>query len=158
MIVSYKNPDGGVEQVDTDELSAKESADVEFVTELEWSQVETALQAQKPTAMRAILWVFRRRQSPGLRFSEFDVPGWKRRLEAKLGREEVRDLVAALRASEPEGSDDFTEMVEHLLTLADDKADVEWALAETGKAPEPEAEPEPINGLELARTSAGTAG
>lgn len=156
MIVTHKNPDGSVEQVDTDELSAKESADIEFVTELEWDGVEASLKAQKPTAMRAILWAFRRRQTPGLRFSDFDVPGWKRRLEARLNQAEVRELVETLRATEDEGSDNFAEMLGHFRVLAHDKDDVDRALAGAGKDPEPE--PEPINALELARTSAGTAG
>ncbi|MEV0779173.1 hypothetical protein [Streptomyces sp. NPDC050428] len=132
--MTYKSPEGGAEQVDTDDLSAKESADIETVTELEWTEVEDALRRQKPTAMRAVLWIFRRRQTPGLLFSQCDVPGWKRRLSAKLNTEEVHDWIETLRTTHDEASDEFADLMVHVRTAAHDEADVDKALAESGKA------------------------
>lgn len=148
MIVSYKREDDSVERVSTDDLSAIESAAIESATGMEWDSVEQALKGQKPTAMRAVLWVFRKRQAPTLRFGEFDVPGWKRRLTVRLEREEILDLVEALRADQDSTEEQFDLMTGYLRTMADTPADVDWALAETAPkadpadaAPEPEPEP-----------------
>lgn len=130
MIVSYRQEDGTVEEVSTDDLTAIESAAIESVTGQEWGEVENALRTQAPTAMRAVLWVFRKRQQPTLRFSEFDVAGWRRRLKARLEYEEILDLVEGLRRenSEPEH---FDEMLHHMRALAHDTADVDKAVTET---------------------------
>ncbi|MEV8354620.1 hypothetical protein ACFVTT_38680 [Streptomyces niveus] len=134
MIVSYKSPEGGAEEVETDDLSAKESADIESVTELEWTEVEDALRRQKPTAMRAVLWIFRRRATPGLLFSQCDVSGWKRRLSAKMNTDETRDWIDALRADYGEASEKFAELLVAVRTAAHESVDVDKVLAE-GKAP-----------------------
>lgn len=136
MIVSYKRDDGTTEEVSTDDLSAIESATIESATDLEWDDVERALKSQRPTAMRAVLWVFRKRGEPTLRFSAFDVPGWKRRLKARLEREEILDLVEALREEKDPSDERFESMLGYLRTLAHEPADVDWAVAETApKAP-----------------------
>ncbi|WP_405794120.1 hypothetical protein [Streptomyces sp. NBC_01506] len=137
MIVSYKSPEGGAEQVETDDLSAKESADIEVVTELEWTDVEDALRRQKPTAMRAVLWIFRRRATPGLLFSQCDVPGWKRRLTAKMNTDETRDWIDALRTSHGEDSEEFADLMSAVRIAAHESVDVDKALAKPGKAPAP---------------------
>lgn len=131
MIVSYKRDDGTVEEVSTDDLSAIESAAIESATDLEWDDVESALKGQRPTAMRAVLWVFRKRAEPTLRFSAFDVPGWKRRLKVSLGREEILDLMEALRDDKDTSDEKFEEMIGYMRTMAHDPADVDWAVAET---------------------------
>lgn len=140
MIITYTHEDGTVEEVDTEALSAIESAAVESATGLDWSEIETALQNETPTAMRAVLWTFRKRQQPTLRFKEFDVPGWRRRLKVSRGREEVLELVEKIRKSDDAAQDEdaFDQMVDYLRTLAHDPDDVDWALAETapkGQAP-----------------------
>lgn len=130
MIVSYRHDDGTVEEVSTDDLSAVESAAIESVTGQEWGDVENALRTQAPTAMRAVLWVFRKRQQPTLRFSEFDVAGWRRRLKSRLEYEEILDLVEGLRR-ENASDEHFDEMLTHMRTLAHDVVDVDKAVAET---------------------------
>lgn len=132
MIVAYTHEDGTVQEVSTDDLSAKESADIESVTELEWDDVERSLKGGKPTAMRAVLWVVERRTKPSLLFSQFDVPGWKRRLKASLERSDILDLVETLRSTTDPSEEGFEQMLGYLRTLAHDPADVEWAMGETG--------------------------
>lgn len=133
MIVSYKHEDGTLEEVSSDDLSAIESAAIESATGLEWDDVERALKSQNPTAMRAVLWAFRKRGEPTLRFSAFDVAGWKRRLKARLEREEILDLVETLRKDKDKDTSDesFEEMLGYMRNLAHDPADVDWAVAET---------------------------
>lgn len=130
MIVSYRHEDGTLEEVSTDDLSAVESAAIESVTGQEWSDVELGLRSQAPTPMRAVLWCFRKRQQPTLRFSDFDVAGWRRRLKARVAYEELLDMCEGLRQQNP--SDEyFEEMVGHMRRLAYDVTDVDKALTET---------------------------
>lgn len=131
MLITYTQDDGSVEAVSTDDLSAVEAAAIESCTGLEWSEVDAALRTQSPTAMRAILWAFRKRSAPTLRFSEFDVPKWRRRLKARLEYEEILDLVTALRRDQADEGE-FASMLGHLRLLAHEPADVDKAVTETG--------------------------
>jgi hypothetical protein len=130
VIISYRQDDDTVETVSTDDLSAVEAAAIESCTGMEWAQVDEALRTQSPTAMRAVLWAFRKRQQPTLRFSEFDVPQWRRRLKARLEYEEILDVVEKLRR-DGVSDDVFDTYLGHVRTLAHDQADVEKAVTET---------------------------
>ena len=149
MIVSYRHEDGTVDEVSTDDLSAIESSVIESATGMEWDDVDTALRSQAPTAMRAILWAFRKRQQPTLRFSDFDLPGWKRRTKARLEYAEILDMVEALLKAQ-ESDETVERMTGFMKALAHQPADVDKAFGELApKAPAPAppapaaAEPEP---------------
>jgi hypothetical protein len=130
VIVSYRQEDGTVEEVSTDDLSAIESSVIESATGMDWDDVDTALRQQAPTAMRAVLWAFRKRQQPTLRFSDFDLPGWKRRTKARLEYAEILDMVEALLKN-PESTDEVVEtMSGYMRTLAHDSDDVDKAFSE----------------------------
>ena len=131
MIISYRQDDDTVETVSSEDLSAVESAAIESVTGKDWSDIDSALRAQDPTAMRAILWAFRKRSQPTLRFSEFDVPRWRRRLKARLEYEEILDLVEALRRDAAD-DEEFEGLLRHMRALAHRPDDVDKAVAETG--------------------------
>ncbi|MCX4576524.1 hypothetical protein OHB41_25795 [Streptomyces sp. NBC_01571] len=160
MIVSYRQEDGTVEEVSTDDLSAIESSVIESATGLDWDDVDTALRHQAPTAMRAVLWVFRKRQQPTLRFSEFDLPGWKRRTKAQLEYAEIFDMVEALMKN-PEMTDELVEgMTKHMRVMAYDPADVDRAFDEAAPkaqaaATPPEPAPSPDAASETSSTSTG---
>ncbi|MGW0795193.1 hypothetical protein [Streptomyces sp. NPDC002692] len=143
MIVSYRRDDGTLDEVSTDDLSAIESSVIESATGLDWDEVDTALRHQAPTAMRAVLWVFRKRQQPTLRFSEFDLPGWKRRTKAQLEYAEIFDMVEALKKNAAD--DEAVErMTGFMRVMAHDQGDVERAFAELApKAPDTATPPEP---------------
>lgn len=136
MIVSYRHEDGTVDEVSTDDLSAIESSVIESATGMEWDDVDSALRQQAPTAMRAVLWVFRKRQQPTLKFSEFDLAGWKRRTKARMEYPEILDMVEAL-VKNPESTDEVVErMSGYMRTMAHDPADVDKAFEEMApKAP-----------------------
>jgi hypothetical protein len=162
VIVSYRHDDGTVEEVSTDDLSAIESSVIESATGLDWDDVDSALRQQQPTAMRAVLWVFRKRQQPTLRFTDFDLPGWKRRTKARLEYPEILDMAEALLKS-PESTDEAVErMTGFMRVMAHDEADVDKALEElapkgqgiaTSPAPAPEASPDAAS--ETSSTSTG---
>ncbi|MEU7400707.1 hypothetical protein [Streptomyces sp. NPDC044948] len=127
MIVSFAHDDR-VEEYSTQDMATIESAEVERVTSLEWDDVETALKAQKPAAMSAIIWVFRRRQEAGLKFDGFSLPQWKRRLKARLEREEILDLLEGVR--ENVGEEHVDEAARQCRILAHKPDDVDSVLAE----------------------------
>ncbi|MGW1546609.1 hypothetical protein [Streptomyces sp. NPDC002346] len=136
MIVSYTQTDGSVERVSTDDLSALESAAIEEVMgDTPWRFIEDKLRGQDPTAMRAVLWAFRRRTDPDLKFAEFDVPGWRRRLAARIERSEIDEVLTNLMAEALASSEDsaIDAVVPHLRKLAQDRADVDAALTALGK-------------------------
>ncbi|MEV4974451.1 hypothetical protein [Streptomyces scopuliridis] len=136
MIITYTHADGTVEQVSTEELSAIESADIEEVMGgTLWREVEDRLRAQDPTAMRAVLWAVRKRAETGLKFSTFDVPGWRRRLTARLERSEIDDVLTNILAEALAANEDaaIDSMLPHLRKLAHDRADIDAALDSLGK-------------------------
>ncbi|MFF9248800.1 hypothetical protein [Streptomyces globisporus] len=136
MIITYTQADDTVERVSTNDLSAIESADIEAVMGgTAWRAVEDQLRSQDPTAMRAVLWAFRKRTEPDLKFSDVDVPGWRRRLKARIEREEIDDVLENLMAEALAASEDSTieAMLPHLRKLAEDRDDIEAALNALGK-------------------------
>lgn len=136
MIVSYRQDDGTSQRVDLDDLSAIEAAGIESVMDgIPWHGVERLLRGQDPTAMRAVLWAVRRRSEPGLDFATFDVPGFRRRLTARIDRAEIDDFLQNLMSEALAASEDsaIDEWVPQLRSLADDPADVDAALDALGK-------------------------
>jgi hypothetical protein len=137
VIVSYTQDDGTVERVSTDDLSAIEAAAIEeAMDDTPWRAIEDRLRGQDPTAMRAVLWAARRRETKDLRFSEFDLPGWRRRLRCRIERADIDEVLTNLmREALAGGSEDsgIDAVTPHLRKLADDPADVDAALDALGK-------------------------
>ncbi|WP_062207988.1 hypothetical protein [Streptomyces sp. NBRC 109706] len=128
MILIYEPADQPAERYDLDDLGAIEAEAIERVTGKTWAEVEQALQQQSPTALRACLWVWHKRKTPSLRFSDFDVPGWRKRLKARMSTGEVAETVAAVQREYPEDTPDFAQALRELRFLAEDPADVQAAL------------------------------
>ncbi|MEU2992592.1 hypothetical protein ABZ772_19890 [Streptomyces griseoincarnatus] len=137
MIISFRQDDGSVEQLSTDDLSAREAAAVEkAMGDVQWQRVEALLQLQDPTALRAVMWAFRRREQPDLAFDDFDVPGWRRRIRARITRAEIEDALNNLMVqaiSEKSEDTQIDLLTPHLRKLAEDPADVDAALDGLGK-------------------------
>jgi hypothetical protein len=136
VIISCKQDDGGVERVSTDELSALEAAAIEeAMGDVPWRGIEDRLRAQDPTAMRAVLWAFRRREHSDLAFADFDIPGWRRRLTARIERVEIDEVLNNIMAEALAKSEDsaIDAVVPHLRKLADNRDDVDAALDALGK-------------------------
>ncbi|WP_435215923.1 hypothetical protein [Streptomyces sp. bgisy034] len=136
MIITHLLDDGSEQQLDTDDLSALEAAAVEeAMGDVPWRVIEARLQAQDPTSMRAVLWAFRRRDDSDLKFAEFDVPGWRRRLKARITRAEIDEaLTHLMREALAKSEDSMIDAVTpHLRKLAQDPGDVDQALDALGK-------------------------
>ncbi|MER5912315.1 hypothetical protein ABT124_17925 [Streptomyces sp. NPDC001982] len=163
MIVSYDHGDR-VEEYSTDDLATIESAEVERVTGLDWDDVETALKSQKPAVMSAIIWVFRKRQTAGLRFADFSLPQWKRRLKARLEYHEILDLLEGVRDNPAFGEDAIEDAARNCRVLAHNPDDVDRALTEmvapkapasTSPAAASNTSPAPRDASETSSTSTG---
>lgn len=136
VIITYTQDDGTPERIDTDELSALEAAAIEeAMDDVPWRVIESRLQAQDPTALRAIVWAVRRREQSGLKFAEFDVPGWRRRLKARLTRDEISDALTNIMTEALSKNEDsmIDAVAPHLRKLADDPDDVDRCLDDLGK-------------------------
>ncbi|CAL9665202.1 hypothetical protein SUDANB145_07126 (plasmid) [Streptomyces sp. enrichment culture] len=137
MIISFTQDDGTVEQLSTDDLSAREAAAIEeAMGGAQWQRIEALLQLQDPTALRAVVWAFRRREQKDLAFDDFDIPGWRRRLKARISRDEIEDALTNLMAKALSSKSEDTQidlLTPHLRTLAADPADVDAALDGLGK-------------------------
>lgn len=137
MYLTYTAPDGAVERYDIDDLAALEAEAIEAVLDLDWEMVEQDLMSQKPGAMRAVLWAFRKRDDPELRFAGFDVAGWRKALRVKLTRADIDDLIDDNDTRL--GGEDSPERLKwryQLRKVADNVADVDAAL---GTGPKGEA-------------------
>lgn len=137
MIITYVADDGSTERWSTEELSALEAAAIEEAMggDIPWRGIENLLRAQDVTALRVTLWAFRRRETKDLKFADFDVPGWKRRLRARIERSEIDEVFTnvmsqALAANEDASLD---AMLPDLRKLAEDTGDVDRALDAVGK-------------------------
>lgn len=136
MIITHTPADGTVEQVSTNDLSAIESADIEEVLGgTAWRVIEDRLRGQDPTAMRAVLWAARKRDDAALKFASVDVPGWRRRLKARVDREEIDEVLNNIVSEALAKSEDaaIDAMLPHLRKLAHDQTDVQAALDALGK-------------------------
>lgn len=136
MIITHVQDDGTERRVSTDDLSALEAAAIEeAMGDVPWRAIEARLQAQDPTAMRAVLWAFRRRDEPDLEFGTFDVPGWRRRLRARIERAEIDEaLTNVMREALAKNEDSTIDVLTpHLRKLAQDPDDVDQALDALGK-------------------------
>lgn len=141
MYLVHNPPEGPAERYDLDELSTAESEAMERATGHEWSELETLLQKRSPTAMRAALWVWRKRKEPTLRFAEFDVPNWRKRLKVLLSAEEVADVVEQIHIKYADNPGDHAQALRELEQLADDPASIQAALQSAGPKEAPAAGP-----------------
>ncbi|MEW2635934.1 hypothetical protein AB0903_30930 [Streptomyces sp. NPDC048389] len=137
MIITYTQDDGTVERWSTEDLSALEAADIEEAMggDIPWRGIENLLRAQDVTALRAVLWRFRRREDKDLEFATFDVPGWKRRLKARIERSEIDDVFTQILSQALAKNEDATidAVVPDLRKLAEDPKDLDRALDALGK-------------------------
>ncbi|MFH9816137.1 hypothetical protein [Streptomyces sp. NPDC017230] len=137
MIISFTQDDGTVEELSTDDLSALEAAAIEeAMGGAQWQRIEALLQLQDPSALRAVVWAHRRREQPDLKFADFDIPGWRRRLKARITRPEIEEALNNLMLQAISAKSEDTQidlLTPHLRKLAQTQADVDDALDGLGK-------------------------
>ena len=131
MILVYKPAGADEERFDIDTLSAVEAGAVERVLEEHWGRVEELLREGAPTAMLGVLWAFRKRSEPTLRFANVDVPNWRKTLYVRLSLEEVADMVSLVDKTYPDDCEERTDALDQIRAFAADESDVDLALTES---------------------------
>ncbi|MEU1122127.1 hypothetical protein ABZ371_00705 [Streptomyces sp. NPDC005899] len=74
MIIVYTPAGGEPEEYDARTLLASEASIVARTVDMKWPAVKEGLTEEDLDAMRAVVWVLRKRHAPTLRFGDFD-PG-----------------------------------------------------------------------------------
>ncbi|MFG2144134.1 hypothetical protein ACGFRG_08030 [Streptomyces sp. NPDC048696] len=141
MIVVYTPPDGEPEQYDARSLRVSEASIVSRTTGQKWKDVVQGLQDEDLDAMRAVVWVIKKRSHPGLRLGDFD-PGIEE-MVTRWDQDETADFVRraiALADSDPEVTrDDLDEAWRKAIAAAADPAHAEATIKEMTEAPKDEA-------------------
>ncbi|MER5678693.1 hypothetical protein ABT081_17300 [Streptomyces sp. NPDC002238] len=148
MIIVYTPAGGEPEQYDARTLLASEASIVARTIDQKWPAVKEGLPDEDLDAMRAVVWVLKKRSAPTLRFGEFD-PGVDE-MVTRFDKAEVENWVDGafnLMGTDPKVT---AEAVAHALRdVPDAAADPEHATAyiekrhaeaSEGKDPAPDAE------------------
>ena len=155
MIVVYTPAGGEPEQYDPRTLLTSEAALISSTIDMKWPAVRDALTEDDLEAMRAIVWVLKRREQQGLRYGAFD-PGVEE-LSTRYDRREVENWFSnafTLGLADPDVTPD--QIAAALDGVPDQAADPEHArafleqcraehekAAEEGKGPDPDPSPAP---------------
>lgn len=72
MIIVYRPADGEERHFDFRSVRTSEAQIVERTTDMKWSEITLGVRDDDPTALRGIVWVLLKRETPTLRWSDFD--------------------------------------------------------------------------------------
>ncbi|MFI9497843.1 hypothetical protein QBW33_13430 [Streptomyces sp. B21-104] len=156
MIIVYTPAGGEPEQYDARTLLASEASIVARTIDQKWPEVKAGLVDDDLDAMRAVVWILRKRATPTLRYGEFDpgvdematrfdkteVEGWVDRVFGLLGTDPnvtVETVMAALSevpdvAADPDYARTYIEK-RHTEAEASGGKDPEAGAEPTGPAP-----------------------
>ncbi|GGZ28416.1 hypothetical protein GCM10010387_22340 [Streptomyces inusitatus] len=149
MIIAYTPEGGKPEHYDARSLRVSEASIVSRTIDQTWGDIKGNLQNDDLDAMRAIIWVIKKRAEPTLRFGDFD-PGVDE-MTTLFDKREIEDIVGgafAVRNVDPEITAE--QIVASLAAMPAAAADPEHAralieslAADEGKAPAAGPEPGP---------------
>lgn len=91
MIIVYTPADGEPEHYDARTLLSSEASIVARTIDMKWPQVKEGLSDDDLDAMRAVVWVLKKRHAPTLRYGDFD-PGVDE-LTTLYDKREIEDWV-----------------------------------------------------------------
>ncbi|MGP3684157.1 hypothetical protein ACTVZO_05485 [Streptomyces sp. IBSNAI002] len=72
MIILYSPEDGEQRRFDVRSVRTSEAQIVERTTDLKWGDIKRGVRDDDPTALRGVVWVLLKRETPTLRWSDFD--------------------------------------------------------------------------------------
>ncbi|WP_406420053.1 hypothetical protein [Streptomyces sp. NBC_00842] len=171
MIIVYTPEGGEPEQYDARSLKVSEASIVSRTIDQKWGEVKAGLPDEDLDAMRAIVWVLKKRTQPALRFAEVD-PGVDE-MVSRFDRQEVVTYVenaCRIRDTDPDiTNEQLAEALADFPAAAADRDHAERVIAEmTAEAPkdpvpadeplpvETSADPTPTLSLSEASTSASS--
>jgi hypothetical protein len=156
LIIIYTPADGEPEHYDARDLLVSEASIVSRTIDMKWGDIQAGLENEDLDAMRGIVWVLKKRQTPTLRFGDFDP-----RVDAmvtRMSRREVSDYVEnsfSLVGTDPELT---RERVAEILSELPDTAaaDPEHArrlIEQLAKDPKDQPDPQPSEPEESGESS-----
>ncbi|MEU9861333.1 hypothetical protein AB0D99_10675 [Streptomyces sp. NPDC047971] len=102
MIIVYTPSGDEPEHYDARSLKVSEASIVARTIDQTWQQVQAGLPEEDLDAMRAIVWVIKKRSQPSLRFGDFD-PGVEE-MVTRYDKEEIKNWVTnAVEIAQGEG-------------------------------------------------------
>ncbi|MEU2181229.1 hypothetical protein [Streptomyces thermolilacinus] len=160
MIIVYTPEGGEPEHYDARTLRVSEAAIASRTADMKWGDLKTGLQDEDLEAMRAVVWVIKKRTQPSLRYGEFD-PGVEE-MVTRLDRDEITQWVeaaAGIAAQEPDlTAETLQAILAHIPPTALDREHADEAVAraldefEAGR-PKGAPSPEPSTGESPTPTS-----
>ncbi|NUT11018.1 MAG: hypothetical protein HOQ38_11120 [Nonomuraea sp.] len=146
MIIVYTPEGGEPQQYDARSLRTSEASIVQRTAGMKWGEVEQGLDSDDPEAMRAIVWVLKKRDQPSLRYGDFDPLIGE--MTSRMDRREVTEYVEnAFRVvdTDPDVTrDQVAAIVQRIVKVAADPEHAEQLIAEMQQGPkEAEAEEPP---------------
>lgn len=127
MIIIYTPADGEREEYDARTLRVSEAAIVSRTTDMKWGAVKEGIANEDLEAMRAVVWVLKKRSTPSLRYGEFD-PGVEE-LCSRFDRDEIKAWVdgalAVVEATPTATADDLTAALSGMPAAALDREHAE---------------------------------
>ncbi|MEU0667192.1 hypothetical protein ABZ508_02555 [Streptomyces lavendulocolor] len=127
MIIVYAPAGGEREEYDARTLRVSEAAIVSRTTDMTWGAVRDGIARDDLEAMRAVVWVLKKRSHPSLRYAEFD-PGVEE-MYARFDRDEitswVESAVAAVEAAPTATPEDLASALSGMPAAALDREHAE---------------------------------
>lgn len=72
MIILYRPEGADEQQFDVRSVRTSEAQIVARTTDMTWTEIKAGIRDDDPTALRGIAWILLKRETPTLRWSEFD--------------------------------------------------------------------------------------
>lgn len=141
MIILYSPEDGEPRRFDVRSVRTSEAQIVERTTDMKWGDIKRGVRDDDPTAMRGVVWVLLKRETPTLRWADFDPL-----IEELTSKFDARELaaVAADIAQLPEGQQERA--IAEMRLYVEDPAAVDLAVKEAAGSPkEPTTETSPTS-------------
>lgn len=145
MIIVYTPEGGEPEQYDARSLRTSEASIVQRTAGMKWGEIEQGLESDDPEAMRAVVWVLKKRAEPSLRYGDFDPLVGE--MTSRMDRREVTEYVEnAFRMAETDPDVDREQVagvLQRIVKVAADPEHAEQLIAEMRQVPKEQPSEEP---------------
>lgn len=141
MIILYRPEDGEQRRFNVRSVRTSEAQIVERTTDMKWGDIKRGVRDDDPTAMRGIVWVLLKRETPTLRWSDFDPL-----IDELVSRFDAREVaaIAADIVRLPEGQQE--QAIAEMRLYVEDPDSVDLAVKEAAGPPkEPMTETSPAS-------------
>ncbi|CBG71867.1 hypothetical protein SCAB_48161 [Streptomyces scabiei 87.22] len=159
MIVIYTPAGGEPEHYDARDLRVSEASIVQRTVDMKWDEIQKGLEGEDLDAMRGIVWVIKKRQTPELRFGDFDPRVSE--MVTRMSEREVADYVENAFSMVGTDPDLTRERVAEILSELPDSAaatpeHARALIARLAKDPKDQPDPEPGEAEENGESSSPT--